>query len=122
MKLLILPLFIASIGIAEASVYKCPGKIEGRYTYQAKPCSKAEGAAEKNNVDIVPVNKKRVEAAVEKLNKDLKDYKEKKDKAAKAKDKNHTEINVTMPTKKTEAKSDDNNSEEDSDESGNSGG
>ncbi|MDQ7089218.1 MAG: hypothetical protein Q9M50_01020 [Methylococcales bacterium] len=122
MKLLILPLLIASIGIAEARVYKCPGKVEGRYTYQEKPCSKAEGAAEKNKVDIVPVNKKRVKAAVEKLNHDLKDHKKKKDDAAKASDKSHTEINVTMPTKKVEDKSENNQSEEDSGESENSGG
>jgi hypothetical protein len=97
MKLIILPLIIASIGIAEASVYKCPGKLEGRYTYQEKPCSKKEGAADKNEVKIIPTDKKRVEEAVEKLNKDIKIHQAKKDKKSKTIDKNQTEIKVTMP-------------------------
>jgi len=97
MKLIILPLLIASIGIAEASVYKCPGKLEGRYTYQEKPCSKEEGAADKNEVTIIPTDKKRVKAAVEKLNKDIEVYQAKKDEKAKAADKNRTEIKVTIP-------------------------
>lgn len=43
MKIITLLLFIASIGIAEANnIYKCPGKIEGQYTYQARPCKGAK--------------------------------------------------------------------------------
>ncbi len=97
MRLIILPLLIASIGIAEARVYKCPGKLEGRYTYQEKPCSKKEGAADKNKVEIIPTNKKREKVAVEKLNKDIEVHQAKKDKKAKAADKNQTEIKVTIP-------------------------
>jgi len=103
MKLIILPLLIASIGIAEANVYKCPGAVAGRYTYQEKPCSNVKGASEKNKVEIVPTNKKKVEAAVEKLNNDLKAYQAKKEQEAKAKDKTQTEINVTLPTKEDTA-------------------
>lgn len=121
MKLIILPLLIASIGIAEARVYKCPEKLEGRYTYQEKPCSKKDGVTDKNAIKIIPTNKKRVEAAVEKLNKDIEVHQAKKDKKAKAADKNQTEIKVTLPareessappTKKDEnqeSSSDDNN-------------
>lgn len=97
MKLLILPLLVTSIGIAEAGVYKCPSKINGRYTYQEKPCSKAIEAVEKNIVEIVPTNKKKVEAAVEKLENELKVHQVKKDKAAKTEDKTQTQIKVTLP-------------------------
>ena len=103
MKLIILPLLIASVGIAEARVYKCPGKLEGRYTYQEKPCSKEEGAADKNEVAIIPTDKKREEAAVEKLNKDIEVHQAKKDKKAKAADKNQTEIKVTIPPREKPA-------------------
>lgn len=129
MRLIILPLLIASIGIAEARVYKCPEKLEGRYTYQEKPCSKKDGATDKNAIKIIPTNKKRVEAAVEKLNKDIEVHQAKKDKKAKAADKNQTEIKVTLPsreessaspTKKEKEKKDEN--QESSSDDNNEGG
>ncbi len=97
MKLIILPLIIASIGVAEARVYKCPEKLAGRYIYQEKPCSKEAGAADKNKVNIIPTDKKRVKAAVEKMNKDIEAHQAEKEKRAKAANKNQTEINVTIP-------------------------
>jgi hypothetical protein len=120
---------IASIGIAEARVYKCPGKLKGRYTYQEKPCSKEKGAINKNEIKIIPTDKKRVDAAVEKLNKDIEVHQAKKDKKAKAADKNQTEIKVTIPPRETsstppvekENKEEDENQESSSDDN-NEGG
>ncbi len=96
MKLIILPLLIMSINIAEARVFKCPGEIDGRHTYQEKPCSNEKSAVKNNQLKIIPTNKKKVEKAVEKLNDDLKTYQAKKEKEA---NKNKTEIKVTLPPK-----------------------
>jgi hypothetical protein len=51
MKIITLLLVMASIDIAEANVYKCPGKIEGQYTYQARPCKGA--TADEHTVKIL---------------------------------------------------------------------
>jgi hypothetical protein len=103
MKFIILPLLIASISIAEARVYKCLDKASGRYTYQEKACTQDRKDAEKDQVNIVPTNQKKVHAAVEKLKTDLKIHQAKKAKVAeaakaKANDKTQTQINVTLPT------------------------
>ncbi|NOQ35382.1 MAG: hypothetical protein GQ569_05735 [Methylococcaceae bacterium] len=80
MKLIILSLLIASVGVAEAKVYKCPEEVEGRFTYQSKPCPNTEeDEPEKNELKIIPVNEEKVKAAREKLEKDLVEHKDKKD-------------------------------------------
>lgn len=100
MKLIILPLLIASVGIAEARVYKCPDKVEGRFTYQSKPCPNTEEEPEKNELEIIPVSEKRVKEAREKLEKELEAHQEKKDKAAGI-IKKEPPITLSIPASKT---------------------
>ena len=82
MKIITALLMIVSASIAQAQVYKCPGKIEGQYVYQQRPCKGAK--ADEHTVKIVPADEKKIAEAQAKLAKELdvdKD-KEKKESAA----------------------------------------
>ncbi len=74
MKTLILFLAIASIGIAEAKVYKCSSEIEGRYSYQQKPC---DDNPDENVLKIRTVSEDKVNAAKEKFAQELETHKAK---------------------------------------------
>ena len=105
MKLIIFPLLIACIGIAEAKVYKCKKKEEGSYIYQSKPCPNRKGKPEEDELKIIPVDEEKVKAAVEKLNKDLAARQTKKDEAAKKEldaKKNIPPVNQKPATEPTE--------------------
>ncbi len=65
MKLIVL--FSATMltaGFAQAEVYKCAGEIEGKYTYQQKPCN--QDAPEASQIEIHPVNEAKIARAKEK--------------------------------------------------------
>ncbi|MCK5898088.1 MAG: hypothetical protein KAG06_03345 [Methylococcales bacterium] len=100
MKLIILPLLIASIGIVEAGVYKCPDPVTGKLTYQARPC-KNQGNSNDNKVRIMPADEKRAKAAKEKLDLYMKNRKAKKQTSPAISTPPPTEINVTIPPNKT---------------------
>ena len=96
MKSLILFLAIASIGIAEAKVYKCPSEIEGRYSYQQKPC---KDNPEENVLKIRKVSEEKVKAAQEKFAQELESHKAK----TKVPEKVADEVKKTpLPKKKAE--------------------
>jgi hypothetical protein len=67
MKIITLTLLtmVFSVGVVQAKVYKCPGKIEGQYTYQEKPCKGAK--ADEHTVKIVPSDEKKIAEAQAKL-------------------------------------------------------
>jgi hypothetical protein len=66
MKVIILPLLFASIGIAEAGVYKCPDPVTGKFTYQSRPCNN-QARSEEQKVRIAPTDEKSAQAAKKKL-------------------------------------------------------
>lgn len=110
MKLIIFPLLIACIGIAEAKVYKCQKKEEGSYIYQSKPCPNRKGKPEDDELKIIPADEEKIKAALEKLDEDLAAHQAKKDEAAKKeqKDKESTPLlnqkQQTKPEKKVRKK------------------
>ncbi|MCK4492459.1 MAG: hypothetical protein KAU26_00255 [Methylococcales bacterium] len=101
MRLIILPLLIASVGIAEAGVYKCPDPVTGKLTYQARPCHN-QGNSNENKVRIMPEDEKRAKAAKEKLDLYMKNRKAKKETTTKSATPPPTEIKLTLPPSKTE--------------------
>ncbi len=106
MKSKMLPLLAISLGLAvtggaeaKKKVYKCKGEIEGRYTYQSKPCPENKDEPEKDELKIIPTNEEKVKAAREKLKKDLEAHKAKKEEAAGTK--KPPEIKVNIPPRTT---------------------
>lgn len=106
MKSKILPLLaisfgLAATGAAEAKnkVYKCKGDVEGRYTYQSKPCPENRDEPEKDELKIIPTDEEKVKAAREKLKKDLEAHKAKKEEAEGTK--KPPEIQVNIPPRTT---------------------
>lgn len=79
MKIITLLLMMLSIGVAQAKVYKCPGKIEGQYVYQGVPCKGAK--ADEHTVKIIPADEKKIAEAQAKLAKEIDAGKEKKEPA-----------------------------------------
>lgn len=69
MKIITALLMIASAGVAQATVYKCPGKTEGQYVYQEKPCKGAK--VDEHTVKIVPSDENKIAEAQAKLAKDI---------------------------------------------------
>ncbi|MCK5871790.1 MAG: hypothetical protein KAG26_03100 [Methylococcales bacterium] len=99
MRLIILPLLIASVGIVEAGVYKCPDPVTGKLTYQARPCNN-QGNSTENKVRIMPEDEKKAKAAKEKLDLYMKNRKAKKEPSIKSVAPPPTEIKVTLPPTK----------------------
>lgn len=79
MKIITLLLMMLSVGVAEAKVYKCPGKIEGQYIYQERPCKGSK--PDEHTLKIAPVDEKKIADAQAKLAKDIEASKEKKEPA-----------------------------------------
>ena len=101
MRLIILPLLIASAGIVEAGVYKCPDPVTGKLTYQARPCNN-QSNSDKNKVRIMPEDEQKAKAAKAKLDLYMKNRKAKKEPSTKSVAPPPTEIKVTLPPTKAE--------------------
>lgn len=69
MRTIIFLLAMTSITVAHAEIYKCPGKVEGQYTYQKSSCKGAK--ADQHTLKIVPFDTKIVAEAQEKLAKEI---------------------------------------------------
>jgi hypothetical protein len=69
MKIVTLLFMIASVSAAHAEIYKCPGKVEGQFTYQERPCKGAK--ANEHTLKTVPFDPKKITEAQEKLAKDI---------------------------------------------------
>lgn len=80
MKIITLLLMIVSINVAQAEIYKCPGKLEGQYTYQATPCKGAK--ADEHTLKVIPYDEKKAVEAQAKLAKEIEAGNAKKEPAA----------------------------------------
>jgi hypothetical protein len=69
MKIITLLLMMTSISVAQAQVYRCPGKVEGQYTYQDKQCKGAK--VDEHTLKIIPADEQKIAEAQAKLAKDL---------------------------------------------------
>lgn len=92
MKIIGLLVMMLSVGVAQAKVYKCPGKIEGQYIYQEKPCKGAK--PDEHTIKIVPADEKKIADAQAKLAKEIEAGKEKKEQPT---------VLLTVPTSATPA-------------------
>lgn len=81
MKIITLLLMTLSIGVAQAKVYKCPGKMEGQYTYQERPCKGAK--PDEHTLKIIPADEKKIAEAQAQLAKEINAAKEKESPTAK---------------------------------------
>lgn len=77
MKIITLLIMMLSVSVVQAKVYKCPGKMEGQYTYQEKPCKGAK--VDEHTLKIVPADEKKIAEAQAKLAKEIDASKEKKE-------------------------------------------
>jgi hypothetical protein len=69
MKTITLLLMIGGMSVAQAQVYRCPGKVEGQYTYQDRPCKGAK--AGEHTIKIIPADEQKIAEAQAKLAKEL---------------------------------------------------
>jgi len=74
MKIISLLLLAASIGIAQANVYKCPGKTQGQFVYQQQACKGAK--PEDHTLKIQAFDKRKITEAQKSLAKEVADIKE----------------------------------------------
>lgn len=58
-----------SIGVAQAEIYKCPGSVEGKFTYQERPCKGAK--VDEHTLKTIPIDKQRIAEAQAKLAREL---------------------------------------------------
>lgn len=75
MKIISLLLLGASVSVAQAQVYKCPGKVQGQFVYQQQACKGAK--PEQHTVKIVPFDQQKIDEAQKKLADDVEARKEK---------------------------------------------
>jgi hypothetical protein len=61
--------------VAQAQVYKCPGKVQGQFVYQQQACKGAK--PEQYTVKIVPFDQQKIDEAQKKLADDVEARKEK---------------------------------------------
>jgi hypothetical protein len=69
MKIITLLLMITSISAAHAQIYKCPGSVEGKFTYQERPCKGAK--VDEHTLKTIPIDKQKIAEAQAKLAKEL---------------------------------------------------
>ena len=76
MKIITLLLMMLTVNVAQAvKIYKCPGKVEGQYTYQEKACKGAK--VDEHTLGVVPSNEKKIAEAQAKLAQEIAASKEK---------------------------------------------
>lgn len=68
-------LALASISVAQAAVYKCPGKAAGQFVYQQSPCKGAK--PDEHTVKITPFDQRKIDQAQENLSKETEALKNK---------------------------------------------
>lgn len=75
MKIITFLLLAANIGIAQANVYKCPGKTQGQFVYQQQACKGAK--LEEHTLKIQAFDKRKIVDAQKSLAKEVAEIKEK---------------------------------------------
>lgn len=74
MKIITLLLLAASIGIAQAKVYKCPGKTQGQFVYQQQACKGEK--PDDHTLKIQTFDKRKIAEAQKNLAKEVAEIKE----------------------------------------------
>ncbi len=69
MKIITLLMMTTSISVAQAEIYKCPGSVEGKFTYQERPCKGAK--VDEHTLKTIPIDKQRIAEAQAKLAREL---------------------------------------------------